>query len=188
LIYENILLEVLLIIVSLWGVNVCSKLAFNHNDAQQLYDENPQKLIDWCNESDTLKKYNEFDTISVAVILQKYKIELNSIPCVKRVLDEVGEENDITAIGTIGSLIYKVFQRECTENQITFGMLDRFKYDELQRCKIAGRVEMFNGVQHIKEKCASIDVCSLYPYVLAVKDVYYPSGEITEVKVLKDMM
>jgi len=174
-----------------WGVNVCSKLSFNHNDAQQIYDENPQKLIDWCNESDTLKKYNEFDTISVAVILQKYKIELNSIPCVKQVLDEVGEGknmeqnyevNDITTIGTIGSLIYKVFQRECRENEITFGMLDRFKYDELQRCKIAGRVEMFNGVQHIKKKYASIDVCSLYPYVLAVKDVYYPSGKIIEVK------
>jgi len=64
-------------------------------------------------------------------------------------------------------------------------LLDRFKYDELQRCKIAGRVEMFNGVQHIKEKCASIDVCSLYPYVLAVKDVYYPSGKIIEAKNFK---
>ena len=165
----------------LWGVNCCSKLSFNHNDAQQLYDESPQKLIDWCNESDTLKKYNEFDTISVAVILQKYKIELNSIPCVKEVLGE----NDITAIGTIGSLIYKVFQAECDKNKITFSQLDRFKYDELQRCKIAGRVEMFNGVQHIKEKCASVDVCSLYPYVLAVKNVYYPSGEIIEVSAFK---
>jgi len=44
-----------------------------------------------------------------------------------------------------------VFQRECKNNEITFGMLDRFKYEELRRCKIAGRVEMFNGVQHIRK-------------------------------------
>jgi hypothetical protein len=143
-----------------WGVNVCSKLSFNHNDAQQLYDENPQKLIDWCLESDTLKKYNEFDTISVAVILQKYKNELKSIPSVNQVLDEVGEGknmaqnhevNDITSIGTIGSLIYKVFKRECRENEITFGMLDRIKYDEHQRCKIAGRVECLMGFNTLRK-------------------------------------
>jgi len=173
-----------------WGVNCCSKLSFNHNHAQNLYDEAPEKLIEYCLNDETLKKYNEFDTISVAVILQKYKNELNGIDCVKAVIDKLGEGknllhnqgvNDITNVGTIGSLIYKVFQNECEMNDIKFDKLDLFKYNELQRCKIAGRVEMFNGVQHIKERCASTDVCSLYPYVLAVKDVYYPHGEVIEV-------
>ena len=176
-----------------WGVNCCAKLSFNHNDAQNLYDNDPQSLIDYCLNDNTLKKYNEYDTISVAVILQKYKKELYSIPCVKAVFENDSEyasfENkgilDITTIGTIGSLIYKVFTNECEKNEIKFGQLDMFKYNELQRCKIAGRVELFNGVQHIKEKCASIDACSLYPYVLAVKDVYYPSGEIEEVDSFK---
>lgn len=184
-----------------WGVNCCSKLSFNHDEAQALYDDEPQKLIDYClgafppNEngskgSISLIEYNEYDVISTAVILQKYKNELNAIPCVVSVINDMEETksilcrsviNDITNIGTIGSLIYKVFVAECKENEITFDLLDKFKYDELSRCKIAGRVELFNGEQHITERCASTDVCSLYPYVLSVAPVYYPSGKITEV-------
>ena len=48
----------------------------------------------------------------------------------------------------------------------------------LQKCKIAGRVELFNGVQKVEERLVSTDVCSLYPYVMSVAPVYYPCGKL----------
>jgi hypothetical protein len=62
-----------------------------------------------------------------------------------------------------------------------FGKLKYDYYRDLQKSKIAGRVELFNGVQQILERMGSTDVCSLYPFVMAVLNVYYPCGEIIEV-------
>lgn len=47
---------------------------------------------------------------------------------------------------------------------------------------VAGRVQLFHPPTWYKEPCVSMDVKSLYPYVMCVKDVYYPHGsfEITK--------
>jgi hypothetical protein len=177
-----------------WKVNCCGKLSFNHHKAQVLYDTDPQSLIDFCSNNEELKTYNEFDCMSVAVIIQRYKNTLNTIPCVVRYLEtfQQGREKGkgqrkvcstntypcITTKPTIGGLVYGIFKNECKLKEITFKKLPTFVYDELMRCKVAGRVEMFNGAQKIKKRMASLDVCSLYPYVLSVLDCYYPSGKI----------
>ena len=177
-----------------WKVNCCGKLTFSHHKAQVLYDTNPQSLLDFCNNSEELKTYNEFDCMSVAVIIQRYKNTLTTIPCVGRYLEtfERGREKGkgarksmshnsfpcITTRPTIGGLVYGIFKNECKLKKIAFKKLPTFVYDELMRCKVAGRVEMFNGAKKISKRMASLDVCSLYPYVLSVLDCYYPAGQI----------
>jgi hypothetical protein len=72
-----------------------------------------------------------------------------------------------------------VFDAHAKENDYDFHKLSYKHYADLRKYKIAGRVEMFNGIQKINERMVSTDVCSLYPYVMAVKDVYYPVGATT---------
>lgn len=42
---------------------------------------------------------------------------------------------------------------------------------------VAGRTQLFHIPQWTQEPCVSMDVKSLYPYVMCVKDVYYPAGQ-----------
>jgi ribosomal protein S17E len=127
--------------------------------------------------------------MSVAVIIQRYKNTLNTIPSVVDFLKTYEDKKQkkvlshnsipcITTRPTIGGLVYGIFKNECKKKDIKFAKLPTFVYNELMRCKVAGRVEMFNGVKKIEERMASLDVCSLYPYVLAVAPVYYPCGEM----------
>lgn len=50
-------------------------------------------------------------------------------------------------------------------------------YNDLLRDKTAGRVQLFNGAKHVKGRVFSMDVCSLYPYIMAVSGVMFPVGE-----------
>ncbi|MGL5964220.1 MAG: hypothetical protein ACRCZ2_07495 [Fusobacteriaceae bacterium] len=162
-------------------INCCAKLSFDHSKAQLLHKED--KLMAFITGNDELKKYNEFDVLATAVLFQKYRQALIDIPATKKYAINLKESI------TIGSLIYKVFK----DHQITlkdagdpvdkpmFGKLSYQHYKDLQKYKIAGRVELFNGVQKINERMASTDVCSLYPYVMAILNVHYPAGNIRDV-------
>lgn len=163
-------------------INCCAKKSFDHSKAQFLHEEN--KLLDFISDNEELKEYNEFDVLATAVLFQKYRLALEEIPSVKKYA------NSIKDTITIGSLIYKVFndhtetfERETDEKGKQKPLFGKLKYDyykDLQRCKIAGRVELFNGLQKIEERMASTDVCSLYPFVMSVLNCYYPYGDIIE--------
>lgn len=60
-------------------------------------------------------------------------------------------------------------------------------YNDLLKYKCAGRVELFNGPQKFKGRIYSLDVCSLYPFVMAILDVYYPCGKIKTVEKYEEM-
>ena len=79
---------------------------------------------------------------------------------------------------TVGTTIYDMFKHH--NKNVKFPKLTYDHYASIQKDKIAGRVEMFNGIQEITEKMASIDVCSIYPYVMCVLNGYYPCGDIIE--------
>jgi hypothetical protein len=153
-------------------INCCSKKDFNHNEVQQKYLNNT--LIDWINKDDKLIEYNEFDNIATAVLFSKYRRALKDIDAMKPYADNLHN------IGTIGSLIYKCFDDSIKNKKIKLPKLKIEQYEDLQKCKIAGRVELFNGVQKIKEKLVSTDVCSLYPYVMSVLNCYYPCGDVID--------
>lgn len=165
-------------------INCCSKKSFDHSKAQFLHEDN--KLINFITDNEELKEYNEFDVLATAVLFQKYRLALEEIPSVKKYAKNIKDTI------TIGSLIYKVFNdhtetfdRVCDDKgkqKPLFGKLNYQYYKDLQKYKIAGRVELFNGLQKINERMASTDVCSLYPFVMSVLNVYYPYGDIIEVQ------
>ena len=154
-------------------INCCAKKSFDHDKAQQLYEEN--KLIEFINNNEELKEYNEYDVLATAVLYRRYVNALQKIDATKQYADTIFK------IKTIGSLIYKVFVEHTKKEEIKLPNLTYNQYKDLQRSKIAGRVEMFNGIQKVNERLASTDVCSLYPFVMSVLDVYYPCGEIKDV-------
>ena len=163
-------------------INCCAKKSFDHSLAQSLHQND--ELMDFITNNEELREYNEYDVLATAVLFQKYRQALADIPSTAKYA------KDLKSTITIGSLIYKVFNDHISTMREDDGkggqkrMFGKLKYDfyrDLQKSKIAGRVELFNGVQQILERMGSTDVCSLYPFVMAVLNVYYPCGEIEEV-------
>lgn len=156
-------------------IKCCKKLEFDHSKAQKLYFED--KLIDFITENNELKDYNEYDVLATAVLFEKYRRALETIPATK---DYASKLSDVK---TIGSLIYKVFDEHQKKKEIKLPSLSFKQYNDLQKYKIAGRVELFNGAQNVNERLVSTDVCSLYPFVMSVLNCYYPCGDsVKEVK------
>jgi hypothetical protein len=138
------------------------------------------ELINYINTDDKLKEYNEYDVLATAVLYKRYVNALTAIDATKPYAD------NIHTIKTIGSLIYKVFEDNKKKLGFELPKLEYKQYDDLQKSKIAGRVEMFNGVQKVEEQLVSTDVCSLYPFVMSVLNCYYPCGkELEEVSEYK---
>ena len=153
-------------------INCCAKKSFDHNKAQQLYLNG--ELIDFITDNDELKEYNEYDVLATGVLFCKYRRALREITATKEM------SKSLETIKTIGSLIYKVFEKSKDSKKYELPKISLEQYNDLQNSKIAGRVEMFNGIQKVEERLASTDVCSLYPYVMSVAPVYYPCGKIIE--------
>ena len=101
----------------------------------------------------------------------KYRRALQSVESTRVYAD------DLHNIKTVGSLIYKVFEDSKRKKGFELPKLSFEQYKDLQKSKIAGRVELFNGVQKVNERLVSTDVCSLYPYVMSVLNCYYPCGD-----------
>jgi hypothetical protein len=158
-------------------IKCCKKLEFSHDKAQQLHKEG--KLMEFIMTNEELKTYNEFDVLATAVLFQKYRIALTNIPATEPYAKELHSTK------TIGSLIWKVFSDTKKQKGYELPKLELQEYKDLQSCKIAGRVELFNGVQKIEERMVSTDVCSLYPYVMSIHNCYYPCGKIERVSSYK---
>jgi len=150
-------------------INCCAKKSFDHNKAQQLYMN--KKLIEFITDNDELKEYNEYDVLATSVLFCKYRRALSVIDATEKFSD------DLHNIKTVGSLIFKVFEESKRTKNFKLSQLNLKEYTDLQNSKIAGRVELFNGIQKVEERIVSTDVCSLYPYVMSVAPVYYPCGD-----------
>jgi hypothetical protein len=154
-------------------INCCSKKSFDHDKAQLLFENG--ELLNFINNNEELKEYNEYDVLATAVLFEKYRQTLANNIITSKYADELFNTP------TIGSLVYKIFSKSIIDKKINLPNLDTYdKYKDLQRSKVAGRVELFNGVKKIQERIVSTDVCSLYPYVMSIANVYYPCGEIIE--------
>jgi len=155
-------------------IESCAKKDCNHSEMQNLHQKG--ELINYINTDEKLKEYNEYDVLATAVLYRRYVNALDSIEATKPYAQQ------IFTIKTIGSLIYKVFEDNKKKLGFDLPKLEYQQYEDLQKSKIAGRVEMFNGVQKVEERLVSTDVCSLYPFVMSVLDCYYPCGkELIEV-------
>ncbi len=150
-------------------IKSCAKKSFDHAKAQSLHDEG--RLLEFIHGNDELQDYNEHDVLATAVLFRRYQKALEEIDATKVYAAKLHD------IKTIGSLIYKVFEDNKSRLNFQLPKLNYQQYTDMQRSKIAGRVEMFNGVQEVTERLASTDVCSLYPFVMSVLNVHYPCGK-----------
>lgn len=123
-----------------------------------------------------LIKYNDYDVISTGLVFFRYKTALNKLDSCK--------DFNLTDFSTMGQVIWKIAQDYWKDGAYPtkFPLLSWDQYQTLQQNKIAGRVEMFNGVQKfLGDMMMSLDVCSLYPFVCCVyNQAYYPHGEIID--------
>ena len=179
-------------------VNCVAKTSFDHHKAQKLHDEG--KLIEYMNNNQELIDYNNRDVLSLAVIFQRYCDALALMPATKKYSDNLCSRK------TIGGMVWDIALRHMKTikmeqdttittgrgknkstkthriiRPIEFPKLNKTQYDDMLKYKSAGRVQLFNGIQHILEEMGSKDICSMYPFVMAVmKNAYYPCGELHE--------
>ena len=160
-----------------FNVKTVAKGEFNHHTAQKLHDEG--KLIDFMTNNKELENYNNLDVLSLAVIFERYKNALRENE------ETIDYADDLCNRKTIGGLIFdiakkswknlKIEQDEVVDKKTirksknpSFPKLEQKEYDDILKYKCAGRVELFNGIQKIEEELSSKDVCSLYPFIMAV--------------------
>ena len=151
-----------------------SKKGFDHDYVQKLFDDGEldAMLADpTCNFYKQLVEYNNYDVISLALIHISFKAALGEIECVEQYIDSL-EHN----FKTIGSLIWRIFTDHIKKVGVHLPYLDYELYTDIQRYKVAGRVELFNGPDKIEETVASLDACSEYPTQMAVAPNWFPVG------------
>ena len=151
----------------------CAKQSLDHDKMQVLYEEG--RLLDYITSTPSVTEYNEFDVISTGLLFFRYKKALEDIPLMRECAA------NLTTHKTIGSMIYGIFSAKADKKKIKLPKLSYEHYLAMSTFKIAGRVELFNGLQNIMEEMASLDVCSLYPYIMAICNHYFPCGKVVEV-------
>lgn len=160
------------------------KTTLDHREVQALYDSNPETFYQTLLENEEFQKYVENDVISLYLIYNKYN--QNMYNCVKQLNETVFINNkvpqvEICEVMTKGALAYKMTECGFKENNITFKPLDIDTYNDVRASRVGGRCEMFNSVIELIMKILSLDVTSLYPYIMAIMNVYYPYGTCSKI-------
>ena len=155
-----------------------SKLECDHKEIQTLYNNNNNNtFIDIIKQREALIAYNNNDVYSLACLFIKYYEAMSNIDGFDYLKGE-----KFCEIGTIGSMIMKRARNLWDEKKIVLPKLTFQQYTDVLKYKIAGRVEIFAGKAiKINEEIVSLDVCSLYPYIMAIHKCYMPCGDIKEV-------
>ena len=174
-----------------------AKLELDHNEIQHKYnkyirDAKPEEglndheiqvkkrllgreaFINDMKQQEELVEYNNNDVISLCFLFCKYYRAMTNIKGLEFLKD------GFSSYTTIGKIIATKFKKHCEKNKIDLPLLTIDQYNDMQKYKIAGRCEMFNGKQRINDPICSLDICSMYPYVMTVLDCYYPCGEIKQ--------
>ena len=171
-----------------YGIKNFAKVeGFSHVEMQQKYDEGVLK--EFINENAKLAEYNIMDCASLAVLFQRYKKTISEI--------KGFEDKKVEEFLTLGHLVNTKLKEHCKKNGINFTKFhinnpkEDIKiekknkrllqyYKDIQDDRVAGRVQLFHDVIKIIGKMYSMDVCSLYPFVMLILNCVFPTGEIIE--------
>jgi len=153
------------------------KLSIDHNEIQMKYDSLGEvNFIEYMKETEKLAEYNNNDVFSLSILFTEYYKAFNTIKGFEFIRDK-----QFTNYITIGSIIFEKFKRNLKYNNIKLPKIQLKQYQEMLKYKSAGRVDVFrNRNVKILESMASMDCCSMYPYVMAILNVYYPCGEVKQ--------
>tara|TARA_R110002110_G_scaffold5358_1_gene27731 strand:- start:172 stop:2847 length:2676 start_codon:yes stop_codon:yes gene_type:complete len=149
-------------------IKCCAKKDLDHNIIQSIYEDDKLTFINKMKQNEEMIIYNNYDVVSLAVLYNRYSKTFGN--------SKYTEHIDLKQKLTIGSIIWEVFDKYNSNKNLP--KLDYEDYKGILEHKIAGRVELFNGVQEIDERLSSYDVCSLYPFICSVYKCYFPVGEV----------
>jgi hypothetical protein len=151
---------------------------FSHDAIQQLYNDDEENFINNIKNNEEITKYNDNDVLSLGYLFIKYYKAMTAIDP-KKFSFLNGEE--FIKYGTIGGVIMKIAELHWESKGLKLPKLNIDQYRDVLRGKTAGRVDLFqHTTPKILERIVSFDVCSLYPYIMAVFPGYFPCGEIKE--------
>jgi hypothetical protein len=179
-----------------YGIELCKKVdGFDHAVMKNKYHAG--SLIKDIKDSKEFYEYQTQDCMALAVIFVRFRLAINSIPCFKSLVLE--------SFMTLGQLTMSALKTHVKKNKVelpNFYVKKRLTgvsvkkqleidnlnkrlaeyYIDISENRVAGRVQLFNGIQKIIDNIVSLDVCSLYPYIMLIAPNYFPTGEIVEVK------
>lgn len=164
-----------------YGIDLSlAKKKLDFFEIQQLYDTlGMDKFIEKISDrknvvGDSYNEYIAHDIISMIAVMHKYSQSINSILKI----------DDITKHKTSGGMMTHILDKHLYKKQIKLPLFKKEQaqlYKDLKRSQVGGRVDAVNGVQKIFEQVASGDCSGMYPYVMAVLNVYYPHTAIKEI-------
>jgi hypothetical protein len=122
---------------------------------------------------DMLKYYNDMDVAATAELFFSYRAN-NLVPGAKSI-----------GLHLPATLASETFQSWSAFFKTYYGTISKFwpplpyaLYDEIRSTSVAaGRTQCFHEPRFWEGPCVSMDVTSLYPYVMAIAPVYYPCGK-----------
>jgi hypothetical protein len=132
---------------------------------------------------DVLKSYNNYDILSLALLFFRYKNMMYSFDTIKEAHSLNEKLHSVYMQVSLPSYLYKICKVFMKKNNVYFPSLTYDQFLFVKRGSIAARIQHFpfNHDGLIEEKIMSLDVTSMYPYVMFVSDqVNYPCGEIRD--------
>lgn len=154
-------------------------------EIQKKYDTLTEKeFIKYLKNNKKFIEYSKNDIACTYNLMSKYVGTLHEIQFMKPYAVK------ITDYCSYGGMMRDVFNNNLRKKKIkipTFKKNMIGYYKDIVKNRVAGRVQLFNNIKIILDFIHSPDASGMYPYVMAVKDVYYPCGTIIECEKYEDM-
>jgi len=157
----------------------CCKIdgGIDHTQTQYTYNMHKDNFMEELHKyysADTIKRYNNFDVISLATAFTYFLEDLMMI-------DFMPHVSKVLKYSSMPQLMYDVARKHWKKEKIDLPQLTMKQYHTVVEATYGARSDVFNAAQtSTKEECVSMDVKSMYPYVMFAAPVEYPAGEIVE--------
>lgn len=121
-----------------------------------------------------LKYFHKSDNPTISHDLQvkmsEYKLNI----------DNLNYKHDINLFcNYYGNKTYNMLLAEEYNRNMVTKVIDLYK--KIRKNRIGGRVQLFNGMKRFIGKIFSMDICSLYPYIMLIHKCYFPHGDIVQI-------
>lgn len=162
-----------------------SKKEISFYQIQKLYNENNYEgFVKKISIDYDYNNYLRHDILSMIALMDKHTIMLNCILGDKKYGDNIHKYK------TAGGMMKKVMEDHLKEQDIKLPIFNKKQaklFKDLKKNQVGGKVTLLQGQKKLEEQIYSIDCSGMYPYVMSCYDVYYPCGDIIEIKTYEEM-
>lgn len=141
---------------------------------QHSFQESNYDTVDY----DTLGLAVERLSYCVCILHQAYHIYHNTImaiPCVQKAFVVNSNMSTLSSCLSLPKFMFRVF--ESLNKGIHFPTINLNQYEFMKRDAVGGRVCFNNADEYSDDQIVSLDVTSLYPYIMAIHpDIEFPVG------------